>query len=438
MTEETIGEMSTAARTSDESGPGRINRAQFLQRAAALGVLATLGPAVGAAAASAAPASAGPASAAPGSAGSATGAGPGPGSGAAAAGRTAAGGAGLGLALRGVAYDTGTGFLGEENRVRWSRQLMRGEIGAIDRGLHANWVSVFGSSVDRLTETATEALRRGLTVSIQPRAFDQPQAQALEQLRQTACAAERLRRRYDPEVILVVGCEFMLFTPGIIPGADFFERVAYLEKGDFDMAELQRRLDVYLAKSVAVARSNFNGRITYGAASDLERVDWSRFDIVGLDYYSYHERREDHTAELARFRRWGKPILILEFGCCTFTGAPELGGMGWDIVDYDQDPPVVKDGYVRDEQEQADHLTNMLRVFDGEGFLGAAPYTFISPDMPHRPAGPPKYDLDVAAFSLCKVIRKRPYDEASPYRWEPKKSFHAVAALYRRSRVRPR
>lgn len=361
-----------------------------------------------------------------------------PGSGTGAGGRNGTAGPGLGLELRGVAYDTGTVFLGAESRARWSRQLVRTEIRAIDRELHANWVSVFGSHVDRLTETAAEALRRGLSVSIQPRAFDQPQAEALEQLRRAACAAERLRRRYDPEVVLVVGCEFMLFTPGIVPGADFFERVAYLEKGEFDMAELQRRLDAYLARTVAVARSNFKGRITYGAASDLERVDWSRFDIVGLDYYSYHERREDHTAELARFRRWGKPILILEFGCCTFTGAPELGGMGWDIVDYDQDPPVIKDGYDRDEQEQADHLTTMLRVFDAEGFLGAAPYSFISPDMPHLPGGPAKYDLDTAAFSLCKVIRKRPADPESPYRWEPKKSFEAVSALYRRSRVRPR
>jgi hypothetical protein len=95
-----------------------------------------------------------------------------------------------GLAFRGVAYDTGTGFLGDDSRVRWRRDLMSGEIHAIADRLHANWVSIYGSSVKRLTETATEALRRGLKVSIQPRAFDQPQADALEQLRQTAQEAE--------------------------------------------------------------------------------------------------------------------------------------------------------------------------------------------------------------------------------------------------------
>ncbi|MEU4391932.1 hypothetical protein [Kribbella sp. NPDC023855] len=305
---------------------------------------------------------------------------------------------------------------------------MRGEIRAIREQLHANWVSVYGSDVGRLRETAEEALRIGLTVSVQPRAFDRPQEDALEQLRQTAVEAEKLRRRYKPEVILVIGCEFMLFTPGIVPGANFFERVEYLTKGEFDMAELQRKLSTYVATAVKVARSNFTGRITYGAAADLERIDWSLFDIVGLDYYSYHADRAAHAQELAPFRRWNKPIMILEFGCCTFTGAPEMGGMGWEIVDFEKDPPEIKPGYYRDEQEQADHLRTMLEVFTEEGFLGAAPYTFISPDAPHRKER--RYDEDIAAFSLCKVIRQTSSDPASKYRWEPKKSFHAVSRFY--------
>ncbi|MEV8374023.1 hypothetical protein AB0P21_14880 [Kribbella sp. NPDC056861] len=391
---------------------GQISRAQFLGRAIALGLLA----------AGTAPAAASAAAGAGG--GSAAGAGGGAGVGGRGAGR-----GGRGLAFKGVAYDVGTGFLGDDSRVLWSRQLMRGEIRAIGERLHANWVSVYGTDLGRLTETAEEVLRRGMRVSLQPRAFDQPQADALEHLRQAARAAERLRAKYRPEVVLVIGCEFMLFTPGIVPGADFFERVEYLTKGEFDMAELQRRLRVYVAKAVKVARSNFKGRITYGAASDLEQIDWSLFDIVGLDYYSYHADKAGHTEELKRFRRWNKPIMILEFGCCTFTGAPELGGMGWDIVDYEADPVRIKPGYVRDEREQADHLRTMLEVFTAEGLLGAAMYTFISPDAPHR--ADRDHDEDIAAFSLCKVIRQNSSDPASKYRWEPKKSFHAVSNFYR-------
>ncbi|WP_329004000.1 hypothetical protein OHA18_11505 [Kribbella sp. NBC_00709] len=307
-----------------------INRAQFLRRAAALGLITTAGITTA-------------------SAGSTASASP------------------RRLALKGIAYDTGGGPADEDSRARWRNSTMRGEIHAIRHRLHANWVSIYGSDVRRLIDTATAALEEGLTVSIQPRSFDEPQTAALAKLRTVAIEAERLRRRFDREVILVVGCEFMLFTPGIVPGATFYERVEYLTKGEFDMAELQRKFRAFTAKTVKVARSNFHGRITYGAASDLEQVDWSIFDIVGLDYYSYHARRADHTRELAPFRRWGKPILILEFGCCTFTGAAELGGMGWDIVDYSGDVPVIPPQYVRNEQEQADHLADMLDVFTDEG-----------------------------------------------------------------------
>jgi hypothetical protein len=36
------------------------------------------------------------------------------------------------------------------------------------------------------------------------------------------------------------------------------------------------------------------------------------------------------------------------------------------------------------------------------------------------------------------VIRKNQADEASPYRWEPKKSFDAVATIYRQPTAPPR
>jgi len=92
--------------------------------------------------------------------------------------------------------------------------------------------------------------------------------------------------------------------------------------------------------------------------------------------------------------------MILEFGCCTFRGAAEMGGMGWDIIDFEQDPPVVKDGYVRSEREQADHLANLIEVFEAEGFLGASPYTFISPDSPRSRIR--QYDYDMASFGCAR------------------------------------
>src|SRR4051794_32589744 len=67
-----------------------------------------------------------------------------------------------GLALRGVTYDTGIDTLGELSRLRWSRRLMEGELDAIRDGLHCNAVSIAGTRIERLAETASAALHRDL------------------------------------------------------------------------------------------------------------------------------------------------------------------------------------------------------------------------------------------------------------------------------------
>ncbi|MCE7010513.1 hypothetical protein LWC34_48090 [Kibdelosporangium philippinense] len=122
--------------------------------------------------------------------------------------------------------------------------------------------------------------------------------------------------------------------------------------------------------------------------------------------------------------KWGKPITILEFGCCTYPSASERGAGSYDIVDYTQDPPVIKAGFVRDERVQAERITRMLRIFAAEG-IPAHIYTFINPEAPHSPVR--QRELGIGAFSLVKVVREQYADSYSPYRWEPKEAFHAVA-----------
>ncbi|MFD4830919.1 abortive phage infection protein [Streptomyces uncialis] len=338
----------------------------------------------------------------------------------------APGRAGRGLTYRGIFYDTGTAYgPGPLSREVWTESLMRADMRAIDKGLRCNAVTVSGADLDRLESASREALRRGLQVTLQPRLFDHPQAEILTHLARTARLAERLRTSYDSEVILAVGCEYVLFAPGIVPGATFLDRIRYLIEGQFDHPAMMRRLDTFLREAVAVAREHFHGRITYGAAADLEEVDWTLFDIVGLDYYTYFRDPGEHSRKLAPFRRWGKPVMILEFGCCTFRGAAESGGDGWSVVDWDRPVPEVTADVVRDEREQAEHIANMFGVFEREGFLGASVYGFIATDSPHSPV--PRFDLDVASFSVVKVIRRDHADPASPYHWEPKQSFFAVA-----------
>ncbi|MFC0107253.1 hypothetical protein [Kibdelosporangium aridum] len=325
----------------------------------------------------------------------------------------------------GVTYDTGTLHFPAMplSRVRWSRKLMEQELDAISRRLRCPSISVFGTDIDRLTATARAAVERGMTVYVQPRLYDHPQNEVLDHLAESARQAEKLCRR-GGKVIFAAGCEHLLFTPGIIPGANFQERIAAV--GTIPPEEwpnIYQRLNTFLGKAADTARANFRGTVTYGGAF-FEPVDWSLFDIVGLDYYPYFKTDAEYHADLAQYRKWNKPITILESGCCTYPGAPERGAGGYDIVDYTQDPPVIKPGFVRDERVQAEHITRMLRIFAAEG-MSAHIYTFINPEAPHSPVR--ERDLDISAFSLVKVIRQHYADPYSPYRWEPKEAFHAVA-----------
>ena len=169
-----------------------------------------------------------------------------------------------GLTYRGITYDTGIDLLGGNTRVRWSRAQMEGEIDAIRNGLRCNAVSLAGTHIPRLVQTAEAALERGMHVMIQPRKYDRPQTEILDHLARTAEAAERLRKRYPGRVTLITGCEHPLFTPGIVPGevpgGTFLDRIALLGKAD-------GRLE----GAAASGSTGFSGRAAAVGARQLRR-----------------------------------------------------------------------------------------------------------------------------------------------------------------------
>ncbi|MFF4268704.1 abortive phage infection protein [Streptomyces sp. NPDC001536] len=372
-----------------------ISRAQFLAGAAAVGVAGAVLPAGGAGA----------------------------------VGRGGAAGGG-GLTRRGVVY---TLVEGETPATAWSADRMRADLRAIRDDLHADTVDVTGDGVERLTATAAEAAELGLHIWLQPTLGDVPERDILDHLAETGRFAERLRRQ-GASVEFSVGCEFWLFVPGIIPGDTVFERIANLQNGTVDWAQMQRRLARFTAKAAALGRRVFHGRLSYASAPEIDRVDWNLFDVVGIDYYSYFPKRADYVRELKQHLRWGKPVAITEFGTCTYRGAPEAGGMGWDIVDYDKTPPELKGDPppVRSERTQAAYLTDLLAVFESMDLYAAMVFEFLTADAPHRP-GDPRHDLDMASYGIAKAIQDRPGDPDTDWHWEPKEAFHAVARAYRRA-----
>jgi hypothetical protein len=307
---------------------------------------------------------------------------------------------------------------------------MRHDIRAIRDDLHADTVDVTGDGVERLTSTAAEAAERGLHVWLQPTLGDAPQRDILEHLAETGRFAERLRRQ-GASVDFSVGCEFWLFVPGILPGETVLDRIRHLQNGTVDWPRTLRRLAEFTAKAAKAGRSVFKGNLGYAAAQSIDDPDWSLFDIVGIDYYAHFEKPSDHVRELKQYLRWGKPLAITEFGTCAYAGAPETGGMGWDIVDHDKEPPEIKGNPVRSERVQADYVGGLLDVFESMGLYAAMAFEFISADAPHRP-DTPRLDLDMASYALTKVIKDRPDDPASDWHWEPKEAFRAVARRYGR------
>lgn len=328
-----------------------------------------------------------------------------------------------GLVYKGIAYDTGTNYLaGPLSRPVWSGKAITRDLTAIRDDLRANSVSFFGTDLARLKEGAEAASALGLAVWLQPRLMEASQKAVIEHLAETARIAEALRAA-GAKITLNLGCELTLFTAGLLPGATMFERMQALIKLSPDgFRRLSATLNDHLDRSRAAI--DFAGPITY-AAGPWEDIDWRKFDLVGLDYYRDAENSASYVSGLRRFRRFGKPIVITEFGSCAFKGAENMGGNGWSIVDYESgSEPVLKKLYERSEQVQADVITSLLDLYQAEDITGAFVYQFIDVTAPHSPD--PRRDLDMASYGIVKVTP----EQTDGAQWTPKLAFRAIAEAY--------
>jgi hypothetical protein len=335
------------------------------------------------------------------------------------------------LKHRGVNYDVGTAYEygGVLSREYWSTALMRSEIRKIKYDLNCNAVNVFGSDIPRMVATATYALQKGLKVWLQPRLIDSTLAQQLTHLETLAREAETLRATYTGwKVLLDVGCELSIFSAGIIPGDTFLERVEELLRTLDRLPDYNDRLNDHLGDAITTASAYFRGRLTYGSGI-WEGVDWASFDLIGLNYYRDRYNETTYEDDLRAFFAWGKPVVITEFGCCTFSGADDYGADGDSIVDWTANPPEILSGFTRSERTQADYLEDLLDVYETLGCYGVFAFEYIEPPYPHDPRTP-RYDLDMASFGLVKPVRVRPLDSASEYTATAKASFTSLAARY--------
>lgn len=324
------------------------------------------------------------------------------------------------MRARGINYDTGFRPAGQLSRPEWDPAQVEREIAVIARDLHCTAVRVSGGDPERLSTAAEFAAAAGLEVWFAPFPCELSQDDTRAMLLDCAGRAERLRQT-GADVVFVAGCELSLFGGGFMPGETFAERMTAF--GRVDLTAVQARLSEYLTAVASDARRDFGGKVTY-AAGPWEDLDWSAFDIVSVDGYRDASNHDAFPFIVKRQFRHGKPVAITEFGCCTYAGAGDRGGMGWAIIDRDADPVQLDGDYIRDEDEQVRYLTELYGIFEAAGVDTAFWFTFAGYQLVHR--DDPRADLDMASYGLIALL------DTDGVTWRPKKAFGALADRYAR------
>jgi hypothetical protein len=271
---------------------------------------------------------------------------------------------------QGINYDTGFSPGGVSSREQFDAGIVRREMQVIADDLHCTAVRISGGDPARLSVAGELAAAAGLEVWFAPFPCELAAADLASLFAECAERAEHLRRS-GAAVVLVCGCELSLFGAGFLPGGTVYERIAGLQAGGEQLhsafAALPGKLNGFLAATAEDARGRFGGPLSY-ASGMWEPVDWTPFDVVGVDAYRDAENAGRFRLELRQRLRHGKPLAITEFGCCGYAGAADRGGLGWAILDTSAEPPVLDGDYVRDEHEQVTYLRELTGIFEAEGW----------------------------------------------------------------------
>ncbi len=343
------------------------------------------------------------------------------------------------MRFRGMHYDTGVHFdPAFPSRPTFDVESVSDDMRVLAGELNCTAVRLVGDDLDRLEAAARAAHGAGLTVFFNPWPIGAPVDSLVGHFAEGARVAERLRTGGLGDLVFVAGCEVSIFAHGLVPGDSLDERIDWLvsrrggrEAGRLSVPEVQQRTRSLMRRIAAAVRAEFSGELTYASGS-WEDVDWSDFDYVGVDYYRAEQTEAEYTDGLRALGRYGRPVLVLEFGCCAYEGADARGGMGWMIlregseggIDWSAGRPPT-----RSEQTQADYLREQLRIFAAAGIEGAFVFTFAAPYLPHT--SDPVTDFDMASYAVVSWPFAGSADEAARPPWSRKAAFHAVEDVYR-------
>lgn len=342
---------------------------------------------------------------------------------------------------KGITYDTGFLSAGTSTHEPFDPETVRREMRVIQDDLHCNAVRVTGGYVDRLELAADLAAHVGLEVWISPFTNDLTIDELLDVLADCAVHAEGLRRQ-GADIVVLTGSEVSLFTKGFFPGDSLQERLALIAdpmRVRPLIPEVRARINDFLRQAVELVRARFAGKVSY-ASLPHEGVDWSAFDIIASDAGYRTKTTATPFSDMIRAfvalgKTQGKPVAITEFGCMTCHGSADAGGSELSMIEWSRDgkPLRLAGDFMRDENEQASYVRQLLDVFEAEGVDSAFVYTFARYDLPHH--ANPTEDFDVASRGIVNVLGGDEIPAVRRYPgmpWEPKAAFDTLANLYSR------
>ncbi|PVH89809.1 hypothetical protein DL98DRAFT_5318 [Cadophora sp. DSE1049] len=346
------------------------------------------------------------------------------------------------MKYRGIVYDVGLNFGGAKLSVEtFNTDLVKYDMRTIAHDLHANAVRIEGEDISRLVMATRAAHAEELIVFFNPWKMEVGAEETRAYLEEAAGAAETLRIE-GVDIVFVAGCEYTIFNKGIFPGDSFNDRVMWFgtqlsgkppdaKHIPESIREKSPKLNRILSSFAESARRRFGGPVTYSAGT-WEVVDWSIFDIVGIDYYRREESDEEYVAGL-ELHRHGKPLVVMEFGCCAYEGAAKRGDGGFMLLKgtNPDGTGIFMDNIVptRSEREQADYVGTQLELLAGADVHAVFVFVFSFPIMP---LGEGASDMDMMSFSLVKTMPDQDSESKAIPPWVPKKAFHRIADFYKR------
>lgn len=350
--------------------------------------------------------------------------------------------------MRGVVYDCGLMFGGKNLSMEVFDERQVGyDMDVIAHILMCNTVRVEGEDLSRLRTATLLAHKAGLRVFFNPWKHEATAEETIRYMSAAAKVAEELRRQ-GVDLVFVAGCEYTLFSKGAFPGDTFDERIGWLtnlgkaskspEEAMNKLNEASGRLNKILADICKAVRQEFKGKVMYSSGT-WEQVDWSLFDLVGVDYYRNGETADAYVHGLDRYRPLGKPIVCMEVGCCTYEGAAPRGGFGFSILQgVDAEGNGIYEGGVmpkRSEKEQADYVEDQVTLLHEAGIDGVFVYVFRYPIYPYREKG---CDKDMTSYSLVKSFAEDDARSRQFPSWQPKEAFFRLGKVFSQIESRER